>query len=568
MRLIDVKTLRLHEFYDERLVPKYAILSHTWSSEEVPLQEYEQLLAGEPGADATCAKQGYRKIVAACKAADELGLRWCWADTCCIDKKSSAELTEAINSMFKWYLQADFCLAYLDDLDVMTEEQHRRGEEPLMESCRWFTRGWCLQELIAPSNLIFYDREWNAVAYKSDIQEFLSKITGINQRVLEDPTRLSTIPVACRLAWASQRETTRVEDQAYCLLGLFDINMPLLYGEGTKAFLRLQQEILRQDGDLSLFAWQPDAGQHETYMDMFAPSPAQFASSFDTCSKSEGNFHTRNVCSVTSRGIQIAKPIAVLGASNDPTTSSCYCIPLGCYSKSLGPWILKLQMVGPGVYVRMRQSGGFWLQVSLDDWDRLDIGDIFVLPTTPHTAIRSIQSYHRGSICFNPMDLRTTRFTEPRPVEAFDFANHRFLTRDLPNFRAYMKFVPEAAREDAFCVLLLRIVGRVNQEPQPTLFLLHSDVWTKNVAGRYFASTDQLVEYSIQLADKTGIEPNGGEQLAVGRYLCSASLITVEAQAEPVHHITIECTEKTSPDITSVASSSRAQAKKRGSRRH
>ncbi|KAK8080906.1 HET domain protein [Apiospora hydei] len=547
MRLIDVKTLRLHEFYDERLVPKYAILSHTWSNEEVALQEYEHLLAGGPGADVTYAKQGYMKIVAACKAADELGLRWCWADTCCIDKKSSAELTEAINSMFKWYLQADVCLAYLDDLDVMTEAQHRRGEEPLMESCRW---------------------EWNAVAYKSDIQEFLSKITGINQRVLEDPTRLSTIPVACRLAWASQRETTRVEDQAYCLLGLFDINMPLLYGEGTKAFLRLQQEILRQDGDLSLFAWQPDAGQHETYMDMFAPSPAQFASSFDTLSKSEGNFHTRNVCSVTSRGIQISKPIAVSGASNDPTTSSCYYISLGCYSKSLGPWVLKLQMVGPGVYVRMRQNGGFWFQVSLDDWDQLDIGDIFVLPTTPHTAIQSIQSYHRGSICFNPMDLRTTRFTEPRPVEAFDFANRRFLTRDLPNFRAYIKFVPDASKEDAFCVLLLRIVDRVNQEPQPTLFLLHSDVWTKNVAGRYFASTDQLVEHSIRLADKTGIEPNGGEQLAVGRYLCSASLITVEAQGEPVHHITIDCAETTSPDITSGASLSRAQAKKRDSKRH
>ncbi|KAK8033631.1 hypothetical protein PG991_003029 [Apiospora marii] len=207
-------------------------------------------------------------------------------------------------------------------------------------------------------------------------------------------------------------------------------------------------------------------------------------------------------------------------------------------------------MVGPGVYVRMRQEGGFWFKRN-----RLDIGDIYILPSITRATTSSIESYHRSSIRLNPLELEMTQFTEPNPVEAFDFANRRFLTRDLPNFRAYIKYIPDMTKKDAFCVLLLKLEDQPNQPPQLRLYLLHSDVWTREVAGRYFPSTDQLVDHSILLADKTDHGTDGSRQIKVGNYLCSASFETVEAQGEPVHEVTMVCAEKKDPEPRSATTS-------------
>jgi hypothetical protein len=194
------------------------------------------------------AKKGFSKIIETCRLARERGLGYAWIDTCCIDKSSSAELTEAINSMFNWYKESAICFAFLSDLPAseceVLENELRR--------CRWFTRGWTLQELIAPENVEFYDQGWQWRGTKKSLQQELFDITGIDHEILEDSNLLSTIPVARRMSWASTRKTSRVEDRAYSLLGLFDVNVPLIYGEGPKAFFRLQEEIMKQYNDLSL----------------------------------------------------------------------------------------------------------------------------------------------------------------------------------------------------------------------------------------------------------------------------------------------------------------------------
>jgi hypothetical protein len=207
------------------------------------------------------------KIQQSCVLARRTGLEFAWVDTCCIDKTSSAELTESINSMFRWYQDAAVCFVYLEDLepDAVIEEA--------LPHCRWFTRGWTLQEFIAPEYVEFYDMAWNLRGTKVAMFNFLSKFTKIPPDILKSPGSLYYYSVASRMTWAAYRETTRIEDTAYCLLGIFDVNMPLIYGEGIKAFRRLQEEIIKRSNDMTIFAWQSD---HSFLSGLFASSPKPF----------------------------------------------------------------------------------------------------------------------------------------------------------------------------------------------------------------------------------------------------------------------------------------------------
>jgi hypothetical protein len=168
--------------------------------------------------------------------------------SCCIDKTSSAELSEAINSMFRWYSRSKVCYAYLTDVSY-------DGFDDSLPKSRWFTRGWTLQELLAPSSVVFYSAEWTRIGDSEVLISVLRNVTRIDEGILSRTKSLDWVSVAEKMSWAATRETTRVEDMAYCLLGIFDINMPLLYGEGGRAFQRLQEEILRNSQDQSLFAW-------------------------------------------------------------------------------------------------------------------------------------------------------------------------------------------------------------------------------------------------------------------------------------------------------------------------
>ncbi|CAJ2507703.1 Uu.00g088890.m01.CDS01 [Anthostomella pinea] len=236
MRLLNARTYEVHEFLSEEAGRDYAILSHTWGLEECTLQQMSA-----PG---VATRKGYAKIKYCCDQALRDGLEWAWVDTCCIDKTSTAELSEAINSMFRWYRQASVCYTYLDDVTTLQD----------LGSCRWLTRGWTLQELIAPRDLRFYSSTWSYLGSKFELRDMLSDITTIDQSVLTTGV-FDQVPVARRMSWAAKRQTTRVEDQAYSLLGIFDVNMPLLYGEGKKSFTRLQEEIMKVSDDQTLFAW-------------------------------------------------------------------------------------------------------------------------------------------------------------------------------------------------------------------------------------------------------------------------------------------------------------------------
>ncbi|KAK1857185.1 het domain-containing protein [Colletotrichum chrysophilum] len=280
MRLLDARTLRVLEFNNDA-IPPYAILSHTWGEEEITYQDlnsqldqiYTQIKAmgnflkaenGYQFSSQVKTKKGFVKVEQAAKRALSDRYDYIWIDTCCIDKSSSAELSEAINSMYQWYQGAGICYAFLSD--VSTRNNGRAWQEPTIRSSRWFTRGWTLQELIAPRNMQFYSAEWDFLGSKVGSQlntssnnligpHILGEITGIDERVLDGSLGPQDLSVATRMSWAALRQTTRVEDLAYCLLGVFSVNMPLLYGEGSRAFVRLQEAIMRETDDQSIFAW-------------------------------------------------------------------------------------------------------------------------------------------------------------------------------------------------------------------------------------------------------------------------------------------------------------------------
>ncbi|KAF2967668.1 hypothetical protein GQX73_g5901 [Xylaria multiplex] len=268
MRLIDIKTLQFKEFHHK--FPPYAILSHTWGSEEVTYQEY--LLATGPDASRHShikRKQGFLKILGACKRAERDGLGYLWCDTNCIDKSSSAELTEAINSMYAWYRDSTVCYALLMDVGI------NDSRDPVtFAKSKWFTRGWTLQELLAPKKVVFFDGHWNILGDRARLAQIISEITRIHIGVLHDRNTVFEYSIAQRMSWAANRQTTRLEDIAYCLLGIFDINMPLLYGEGAKAFTRLQQEIIKVSDDQSILVWEPRDNRHQT--SVLARSPNEF----------------------------------------------------------------------------------------------------------------------------------------------------------------------------------------------------------------------------------------------------------------------------------------------------
>jgi hypothetical protein len=268
MRLINTTTQTLDEF-ESADIPPYAIFSHTWTSGEITYQD----LAHERNAEK---EAGYAKLDNGCRVAAAAGFD-------CIDKTNNVELSEAINSMFQWYKNAGICFAYLADVPASEDPP---ATDSLFSLSKWFTRGWTLQELLAPSEVIFLANDWTEIGCKTTFVSLIAEITGIPCDFLlgED---LEHASVAMRLSWASCRQTTKAEDIAYCLLGIFDIQMPLLYGEREAgAFRRLQQEIMKTSDDQSIFAWMKDGPNQPIYdsrarqtFSLLAHSPASFRNS-------------------------------------------------------------------------------------------------------------------------------------------------------------------------------------------------------------------------------------------------------------------------------------------------
>jgi hypothetical protein len=238
MHLLEINTdgeLSLTTFFADKIPQEYAILSHTWEAEEVTFQDLRD--------GAATKKAGYKKIRFCGEQARRDGLQYFWVDTCCIDKSSSAELTEAINSMFRWYCQSTKCYVYLSDVLRNAVNSDALTWESAFRESRWFTRGWTLQELIAPTSVEFFSKGGGLLGDKSTLERHVCEITGIPAKALRGGSLLD-FSIAERMSWARRRTTTCEEDQAYSLLGIFDISIPVIYGEGReKALRRLREEI-------------------------------------------------------------------------------------------------------------------------------------------------------------------------------------------------------------------------------------------------------------------------------------------------------------------------------------
>ena len=222
-------------------VPSYAILSHTWGADG------DEVAFNDIGTEFARRRAGYAKIQFCGEQARKHGLGHFWVDTCCIDKTNNTELAEAIASMFSWYRNAAKCYVYMSDVSV------RNGcvWESAFRTSRWFTRGWTLQELLAPKSVNFYSREGEWLGDKTTLERQIYETTHIPPAAFRGTTPLSDFDVDERMQWASKRETKKTEDQAYCLQGIFGVFIPLIYGEGENALKRLKREIVELSGSVA-----------------------------------------------------------------------------------------------------------------------------------------------------------------------------------------------------------------------------------------------------------------------------------------------------------------------------
>jgi hypothetical protein len=313
MRLLNTTSIEVERFTGK--VPPYAILSHRWEDDEVTLEDMKPGGAGK-------GMKGYRKLRLGCAMAARQGLNYIWIDTCCIDKTSSAELSEAINSMFRYYEEAKICYTYLSDVAFVNIPISSKNNVSDFYKSDWFTRGWTLQELIAPKNQRFYNKEWDYLGTKTELKDAICYITKIPEKILLGGD-LTDESVSRKMSWVSSRQTTVPEDIAYCLLGVFDVNIPLLYGEGEeKAFLRLQEAILKSTDDESIFLWCSTEAEttSEPFWGLLAKSPSYFSRSPDIAAPCTMTIASNTPATLTGRGVNVEFLLALI--PNDVSQST------------------------------------------------------------------------------------------------------------------------------------------------------------------------------------------------------------------------------------------------------
>lgn len=491
MRLINTTTLKLEEFVGT--IPEYAILSHTWDNDEVVFEEFATAPHGT--------SQGHIKIANACRQAKDDGIGYCWVDTCCIAKSSSAELSEAINSMFNWYKNAKVCYAFLSDVKTESNDdiiKNRVAE--LLAKSRWFTRGWCLQELIAPKHVLFYDGHWRFLGSKSSMGKIVSDISGVDLDILNSSTDLDSVPVARRMSWAAKRQTTRVEDIAYSLLGIFDVNMPMLYGEGEKAFIRLQEEIIKKSNDMSIFAWEPPESWSDRYLDMLSPSPRFF----EGCQNIVGSISasqpvlSRNQFEITHRGIKFVAPeLLYHPRPSGDHTEAAYLFPLKCFipqENQERPKHVCLLKVRPGLYARIRNP-----PLPIDHSTLRTTGNksasrerhIFVMSRLTPQLCQTLDSSHGSLVKVRLSSPKSPpiNILEIAPSEAWDNVLSGFFTQGESSFRAYLKVYYGELRDNPelpdFFILTLEVnkseypsdAARAGKLLKPKVGLASSRAW-------------------------------------------------------------------------------------------
>lgn len=263
MKLLHIKTCQVVEVPDSQL-PTYAVLSHTWSNQDI--------LASNCRADDLRRLEVHERTIRACQSAAHRGITHLWVDCLCIDSSSSADLDEAVNGSLRRLKKSSVCLAYLDDLPADGPPL----DESIWRRCRYWKRAWTLQELIVPTKVEFFDKQWNYRGSKasSDLLPLLSSITGVPRSVLLDGNTLSGISLAVRISWSAGRSTRREEDAVYSLAAITGASMLVRYGEVERAFLQLQEEILNDTKDGSIFAWR--SVNNQDIRELLARSPSEF----------------------------------------------------------------------------------------------------------------------------------------------------------------------------------------------------------------------------------------------------------------------------------------------------
>ncbi|THV01903.1 hypothetical protein K435DRAFT_376728 [Dendrothele bispora CBS 962.96] len=262
-RLIDTRTRRLVEFAESgAVIPPYAILSHRWlHGEEATFQEFMELQTksspislarlGCLGHRDTVTqerrqelkrKSGFRKIFAACQKARDDGFDFIWIDTCCLDKTNHEEIATNIKFMYSFYQNSEVCYVYLADV----WKEGMPWEHATFCRSEWFQRGWTLQELLAPRQVVFFDAAWNRIGDKHQLKDAINHLTGIPPSVLEGTTSIQSVDIQTRMSWCAGRKTTKSSDLAYCLLGILGVVMEPNHGEDVEtAFERLQAKLVQ-----------------------------------------------------------------------------------------------------------------------------------------------------------------------------------------------------------------------------------------------------------------------------------------------------------------------------------
>ena len=321
MRLLQAETLRFSEFYEPD-IPPYLILSHRWDVDEIM---YQEVLEGE-----TTDKKGWWKINEFCAFALKLHFDYVWIDTCCIDKRGLyGEASDAINSMFRWYHNARICYVYLKDVKAPDSvECWTDDEKRAFKSSDWFTRGWTLQELLAPKDVRFISDDWKTViGTKQTLSTEIAEATGIDENLLVDFNQAS---IAAKMSWMSRRQCSRPEDMAYSMMGIFGAQMPMLYGEGWQnAFLRLQLEILKMTDDESIFVWDNDQSNRPSRSTgLLAPSPRCFANSGRVVARIFDR--ERPPYAMTNKGLLFEPLVSTISVENATQTAQALLAPLKC----------------------------------------------------------------------------------------------------------------------------------------------------------------------------------------------------------------------------------------------
>ncbi|KAF5308975.1 hypothetical protein D9758_018485 [Tetrapyrgos nigripes] len=376
MRLLNTKTLKLAEFYAD--IPLYAILSHTWEKEEVTFQDIQNL-------ETARLKAGSVKVWNACARARNYDFEWIWIDSCCINKESSAELSEAINSMYQYYEDA----------------------ASTFKDSRWFKRGWTLQELLAPWNVIFLDKDWVRIGTRWTLRDVVSAITSIPVEVFEEDVM------------AASRETTRAEDQAYSLMGMFGVSMPPIYGEGgAKAFMRLQQEIIKISDDRSIFAWVAASSEHGENRGLLAKSPYEFRMSGEVKASESDCIGDRSSYSFGNNGLRIHLPLET--TDNSSRGDDVFLASLLCQTERDGSFL------------------SFYLRKTSQHQYARCYPDQLVFRPTLQPALKDIQEL---TVRENPI-ARRSRFTTPRyaviyHVDLLPSARHFLFTDTISSPAVY-----------------------------------------------------------------------------------------------------------------------------------